>query len=199
MYEYPVYEAKGKDNHINIMIIGAGNIGLEIAKATAWCSQMTSRTFSVKIFDKDKKNEKADFPFRGLKEKLSKIGTPVDLEFIECDIFSDRFDALRFERADYIARLDACVNNIRNNPNDSISLNDFNNLLAEVANKYKENVVSGVTDGYYLASGSEYSSLLGIDDVISKAFSLEITKCGRKYFWRSIKFIGSSIYSNNMP
>ena len=102
MYEHPVYEATGKDNHINVMIIGAGNIGLEIAKAAAWCSQMTSRTFSVKIFDKDKKNEKADFPFRGLKEKLSKIGTLIDLEFIECDIFSDRFDALRFERADYI-------------------------------------------------------------------------------------------------
>lgn len=83
-------------------------------------------------------------------------------------------EAEKLERANYISELDACVESIRNNPNNTISLNDFNNLLEEIANKYKENVVSGVTDGYYLASGSEYSSLLGIDDVISKAFSLEI-------------------------
>ena len=102
MNEHPIYDVESDDETINVMILGAGHIGLEIAKAIAWCSQMINRQFSIRIFDKDRKNEKFGFPFNNLTEKLGEIGTTVNIEFFNCDIFSDKFDNLRFERADYI-------------------------------------------------------------------------------------------------
>ena len=78
------------------------------------------------------------------------------------------------ERNAYIERLDQCVSDLNVNPNNSIALNDFNNLLGEIADKYKENVTSGVKNGYYLAKSSDYASKLGLDGVINDAFELEI-------------------------
>lgn len=102
VYEHPVYEVQAEDGNINVMILGAGHIGIELAKAITWCSQMRNCSLSIKVFDKDNKNEKFGFPFKHLTEKLQKIGTTVNIEFFDCDIFSDRFDSLRFENADYI-------------------------------------------------------------------------------------------------
>lgn len=83
-------------------------------------------------------------------------------------------EAEKLERADYIARLDSCVEQMRANPNNTIASNDFNNLLNEVAEKYKENVTSAVKNGYYLAKGSDYTSKLGLDSIIDEAFKLEV-------------------------
>ena len=83
-------------------------------------------------------------------------------------------EAEKQERAAYIAQLDACVDSIRSNPENTIALNDFNNLLNEVAEKYNENVTSAVKNGYYLSQDSEYTSKLGLDGVISEAFNLDI-------------------------
>ena len=80
----------------------------------------------------------------------------------------------KLERADYIARLDSCVAQLKNNPDNTIAFNDFNNLLDEVAEKYKENVTSAVKNGYYLAKGSDYTTKLSIDGIISEAFKLEV-------------------------
>lgn len=102
VYEHPFYDVKSDDGSINIMILGAGHIGVELAKAVTWCSQMINRKVYIRVYDKEKMNEKLGFPFNGLSEKLKKIGTTVNLEFYNCDIFSDKFDSLRFERADYI-------------------------------------------------------------------------------------------------
>ncbi len=100
--EHPIYDLCSKNESINIMILGAGHIGSELAKAISWCSQMISCKFSIKVFDKDKKNEQLGFPFVGLSEKLSKIGTKLDIEFLNCDIFSAGFNEQRFETVDYI-------------------------------------------------------------------------------------------------
>ena len=83
-------------------------------------------------------------------------------------------EAEKQERAAYIAQLDACVDSIRSNPENTIALNDFNNLLNEVAEKYNENVTSAVKNGYYLSQDSDYTSKLGLDGVINEAFNLDI-------------------------
>ncbi len=80
----------------------------------------------------------------------------------------------KLERADYIARLDSCVAQLKNNPDNTIAFNDFNNLLDEVAEKYKENVTSAVKNGYYLAKGSDYTTKLSLDGIINEAFNLEV-------------------------
>lgn len=78
------------------------------------------------------------------------------------------------KRAEYIARLDECVENLKVNPNNTIAMNDFNNLLALIADEYNENVTSGVKNGYYLAANSEYTSKLGLDEIVKDAFDLDI-------------------------
>ena len=52
VFEHPIYDDEEKNDKINIMILGAGNYGLEFAKAVSWCSQMMNRKFNIKIFDK---------------------------------------------------------------------------------------------------------------------------------------------------
>ncbi len=82
-------------------------------------------------------------------------------------------DEEKKERGDYIARLDLAVEGIKNNS--EISLNDFNNLLNEVAEKYSnENVVSAVANGYYFAEGSQYTEAFGLKNVVSEAFDIEV-------------------------
>ena len=81
------------------------------------------------------------------------------------------------ERAEYIARLDKYVEDLKLSPNSTITKNQFNNLLSEIANKYKENVISGVENGYYLMRKSYISPVFGTDQVIlsdyTAAFGLE--------------------------
>lgn len=83
-------------------------------------------------------------------------------------------EAEKRERAEYIQDLDKCVQLLRTNPDNTIALNDFNNLLNTVAEKYKENVTSAVKNGYYLAEDSDYTTKLGLDGIIDEAFGLEV-------------------------
>lgn len=101
-YEHPLYDVDTDNKKINVMVLGSGHNGLEFAKVISWSSQMLNYNFSVKVFDKEAKNHIIGFPFNGLSEKLSSVGTKLDLEFYDCDIFSDKFDSLRFDKADYV-------------------------------------------------------------------------------------------------
>ena len=77
------------------------------------------------------------------------------------------------ERAAYIARLNEYVKNVKENGSE-IALNDFNNLIIEIARKYNENVISGVENGYYFAEGSAYTTEFGMQRITDEAFSMEI-------------------------
>ena len=101
VYDHPLYDLPEK-NTINVMVLGAGGYGLEFAKAASWCSQMMNRKFSIRLFDKQNKECNIGFPFSMLQTKLKKIGTDLNADFKVCDVFSDEFDSLRFEKADYV-------------------------------------------------------------------------------------------------
>lgn len=102
VFDYPFFERPGSDGVTNIMILGAGEYGGEIAKAISWCTRSTGKKYSIKVFDKQDKNESYIFPLKDIKNRLEKVGTELDLEFNCCDIFTDEFNKLRFKRADYI-------------------------------------------------------------------------------------------------
>ncbi len=102
IYEHPVCDVETDGKNINVMVLGASSLGLEVAKAISWSSQMMNYTFSIRLFDIEQKNEKLAFPFSGAAEKLKKIGTTLDIEFFDCDIFSQTFDHLRFKEVNYI-------------------------------------------------------------------------------------------------
>lgn len=102
VFDHPIFNTENKRDVTNIMILGAGQYGLEIAKAISWCSQSLSKKYSIKIFDKQNKNENYIFPFKNIDSKLSEIGTELDVEFYHCDIFSQEFNKLRVKKADYI-------------------------------------------------------------------------------------------------
>lgn len=102
IFDHPIYDVNSDDKQVNIMIIGAGHNGLEFAKAISWCGQMLNRNFSVRIYDKEDKSQKITFPFNNLREKLKNIGTNLDVEFKQCDIFSKDFESVRLNKADYI-------------------------------------------------------------------------------------------------
>lgn len=102
VFEHPIYDVDEKNGKINIMILGASSYGTEFAKAVSWCSQMINQKFDIKFFDKQNKEDFIGFPFTDLGTKLKNIGTELNAEFIVCDIFSKKFNFLRFEKADYI-------------------------------------------------------------------------------------------------
>lgn len=102
LFDHPLFDVNSDYEKINVMILGAGRYGTEFAKAAAWCSQMLTRSFSIRLFDKDDKTDDISFPFNDLVPRLESIGTNLDFEFIQCDVFSRTFDFKRFNRADYI-------------------------------------------------------------------------------------------------
>lgn len=102
VYEHPIYDVAEKNGKINITILGAGKYGVEFAKAVSWCSQMLNTSFDIKLFDKQNKEDFLEFPFAELSTKLKNIGTVLNAEFIVCDVFSEKFNSLRAEKADYI-------------------------------------------------------------------------------------------------
>lgn len=91
------------------------------------------------------------------------------------------------ERMGYIEELDRLAAELSESPNSTITRNRFNALLSEVAEKYDENVLSGVTDGYYLMRKSyttsdygnmeivksDYTERLGLDHIVSQAYLLD--------------------------
>lgn len=55
LYDIPLYRALEVtgDNGLSVLIIGAGKIGSEIAKAVAWCGQMGSVPQEITVIDRD--------------------------------------------------------------------------------------------------------------------------------------------------
>lgn len=101
VYEHPIYSVGSENEPVNIMVLGAGSYGLEFAKAAAWCSQMISKKFVIRLFDKQNKENSIGFPFARLSKNLNKIGTSLDAAFVFCDVFSEEFESLCFENTDY--------------------------------------------------------------------------------------------------
>lgn len=95
--------------------------------------------------------------------------------------------AEKAERLDYIARLDSLVAQLTEKPDSVHTRNTFDSLLEEIAVKYDENVLTGVTDGYYLFRKSyvsedygkeqiirsSYTERLGLDHIVKQAYALE--------------------------
>lgn len=91
------------------------------------------------------------------------------------------------ERLQYVTKLDSLAAALRESPNSTITRNQFNNLLTEIAEKYNENVTSAVKDGYYLMRKtnvetgygneqlitSDYTGKMNIDHIVRELYSLD--------------------------
>ncbi|MBQ9071005.1 MAG: hypothetical protein IJY23_06650 [Clostridia bacterium] len=97
---------------------------------------------------------------------------------------SDGNDSLRAltaeeksERAAYIERLDACIAGINDG---TVAPEYYDSLAAEIYGKYKENIDTALTTGYYFMSGSKFTTEFSeaFSDVVKTSSSLGIGEAG---------------------
>ena len=79
----------------------------------------------------------------------------------------------RAERVQYIERLDACIEGINNG---TVAPEYYDSLAAEIYEKFKENIDTTLTSGYYFISGSKFTTEFSemFSDVVTKAFDMEV-------------------------
>ena len=80
----------------------------------------------------------------------------------------------RSERVEYIEKLDACIEGINNG---TVAPEYYDALAAEIYGKFKENIDTTLTSGYYFISGSKFTTEFSemFSDVVTKAFEMEIS------------------------
>ena len=83
-------------------------------------------------------------------------------------------DAEKAERLEYIQKLDDCIAGLNNG---TVAPEYYDALAAEIYGKFKENIDTTLSSGYYFVSGSEFTTEFSeaFADVVTKAAELEIS------------------------
>ncbi len=93
LWKHPMFEAAercGSDT-MSVMVVGAGYIGMECAKAAMWCGVMDSFKFKINIVDKEDRKKEFDAQFPDFKKNAVKAGIPVDYKFHKADVTTSDF------------------------------------------------------------------------------------------------------------
>lgn len=94
MMRYPMYKAADRCNSdtMSVLIIGAGTIGMECAKAAMWCGIMNTYKFKIRIVDTvDRKNE-FSAKYSKFNDELKAVGIDSKIEGEEEDFY--KFDVI---------------------------------------------------------------------------------------------------------
>lgn len=93
LWKHPMFESAercGSDT-MNVMVVGAGYIGMECAKAAMWCGIMDSFKFKINIVDKEDREKEFDAQFPDFKKNADEAGIPVDYKFHKADVTTSDF------------------------------------------------------------------------------------------------------------
>ncbi len=94
MMRYPMYRAADRcgSKTMSVLIVGAGTIGMECAKAAMWCGKMNSYNSRIRIFDSVDRKSEFDARYINFKSELDAAGVDNDFfEFHTVDINSSEF------------------------------------------------------------------------------------------------------------
>ncbi|MBR2731541.1 MAG: hypothetical protein IKD72_06100 [Clostridia bacterium] len=93
LFDYPLFKAAelAGSNKISVLIVGAGFVGMEVAKAALWAGQMKSFAFEITIVDI--RNTENDFnaPGYDLNERLKDADVRLNYSFVVADVNSNQF------------------------------------------------------------------------------------------------------------
>ncbi len=99
LFEHPMYESA--HNGVNsVLVIGAGQNGLEIAKNSIWCGAMNSLEFSLRIVDKEDKMKVLNARYGDFIREAEKAGITVDCECMVKNVDSDGLEEVVSENKD---------------------------------------------------------------------------------------------------
>lgn len=106
LMKYPMYTAADKcgTDTMSVLVVGAGTVGMECAKAAMWCSRMDSYKFKIRIVDKQNKEDEFISRYGDLRAEMKTAGVDVDYDFGVADVNSALFSKVLddFNDANYI-------------------------------------------------------------------------------------------------
>ena len=88
LMEKPMFEAAdacGSDT-MSVLVVGAGYVGMECAKAAMWCGVMDSLKFKIRIIDKEDREKEFDSEIVGFRNNLKRVGLDFDYNFYQADV-----------------------------------------------------------------------------------------------------------------
>ena len=76
---------------MSVLVVGAGYIGMECAKAAMWCGVMDSHKFEINIIDKIDREKDFDSEFAYFENNASRVDKSIKYRFHQTDVNEPRF------------------------------------------------------------------------------------------------------------
>ncbi len=94
LINHPMYAAAEKcgSKTMSVVVVGAGTVGMECAKAAMWCGRMDNFDFKIRIIDAEDKESFFISRYGDFKEELKKAGLSVDCKFLKADVNGAEFE-----------------------------------------------------------------------------------------------------------
>ena len=96
LMRYPMYRAADscKSNLISVLVIGAGTIGMEFAKAAMWCGIMNNYDFKIRILDSVDRENEFRMKYPCFDDELKRTAVKIDYKFGVVDVNSSEFNQM---------------------------------------------------------------------------------------------------------
>ncbi|MBQ9851068.1 MAG: hypothetical protein IJO36_10240 [Clostridia bacterium] len=94
LMRYPMYKAADKcdSDTMSVLVIGAGTIGMEFAKAAMWCGVMDKYKFKIRILDSVDRESGFRMRYPYFDDELKRVGIKLDYKFGVVDVNSSEFN-----------------------------------------------------------------------------------------------------------
>lgn len=158
LLDYPLFKAAdlAQSKKISILVIGAGFIGMEFAKASMWAGLMNKYDYEITIVDAQNKQEDFLSEVGDINKKLYDIGVNINYKYEVADVGSYEFKKLIKEHYDANYIVVALGN-------DELTVNTSVTLRRELIRACVEKgIYNGSNNSYIIpiVSNEQYSSLL---------------------------------------
>ncbi len=94
LMRYPMYKAADRcgSDTMSVLVIGAGTIGMEFAKAAMWCGVMDKYKFKIRILDSVDRESGFRMKYPYFDDELNRVGVELDYKFGVVDVNSSEFN-----------------------------------------------------------------------------------------------------------